>query len=563
MVASYEVYQHKIPNGDRVPNSCNKHQIWSGVGHVQMDGHGVLNAFGIDFQRLGKKWSTELCRLDSDEDGRYNGEELGDPNCIWTPESPSSISFQNISHPGICEPVDSETCRQKSSMLSCGMLAERCPSLREKETRNITIKFPKSIVPKQATTYRCLIFEFPQDGDFHIVASKPVIDNHHVMHHILLFGCDESDKGIKQELYKPFNCGMIADPKCSNVIGIWSMGMSGECSHNSSGFRIGTSGFRKGALQIHWNNPHQLEGLEDGSGLIIFYTPILRPHDAGIMVVGQYWIDLPPRKRGVVINAECSTECSNKLINSEIHITVGYNHMHYLGRQERIELYRHGIKLTDLTYDRNYSYDLPVLHTFQEPIKVLPGDQIKTSCVYSTMSRSQNVRFGDSTSDEMCLGFLTYFPKQNLKDPYCTNWKSVPMCLLWNQNSDTAIKGCYIQRLLQGHDVTANPIIQDIVQACMPFKTCSDWCRYSVNIARQHPCFHGDVLDFIGYENLHDFPEFLIPFVICDFKKEVNFSTEIVFKHSNRTVPKTEHNISSRDIPSCFTCILLLLLMHL
>ena len=43
---------------------------------------------------------------------------------------------------------------------------------------------------------------------------------------------------------------MIADPKCSNVIGIWSMGMSGECSHNNSGFRVGVNGFRRGALQV-------------------------------------------------------------------------------------------------------------------------------------------------------------------------------------------------------------------------------------------------------------------------------------------------------------------------
>lgn len=159
------------------------------------------------------------------------------------------------------------------------------------------------------------------------------------------------------------------------------------------------------------------------------------------------------------------------------------------------------------------------------------------------MNRSENVRFGNSTSDEMCLGFLTYFPKRNLKDLYCTNWKTIPLCLLWNQNSDTVIEGCHVQHLLQGRDATANPIIQNIIQACTPFKTCSDWCRYSVNIARLHPCFHGDVLDFIGYESLNDFPEFLIPFIICDFKKEVNFSMEIVFETSKANIQKPPHNI--------------------
>jgi hypothetical protein len=60
------------------------------------------------------------------------------------------------------------------------------------ETRNITLRFPRTSVPSHTTTYMCLVFDFPQDGDYHVVATKPVIDNHHVMHHILLFGCDET-----------------------------------------------------------------------------------------------------------------------------------------------------------------------------------------------------------------------------------------------------------------------------------------------------------------------------------------------------------------------------------
>ena len=62
--------------------------------------------------------------------------------------------------------------------------------------KNITIKFPVSKVPKQVTTYRCILFEFPQDGDYHMVATEPIIDNHDVMHHILLFGCQDSGKCV-------------------------------------------------------------------------------------------------------------------------------------------------------------------------------------------------------------------------------------------------------------------------------------------------------------------------------------------------------------------------------
>ena len=72
----------------------------------------------------------------------------------------------------------------------------------------------------------------------------------------------------------------------------------------------------------------------DASGMTIYYTPNLRQHDASIMVIGQYWINLPPKEERVVVDAECSSECTKKLIKDEIYITVAYNHMHYLGNHK-------------------------------------------------------------------------------------------------------------------------------------------------------------------------------------------------------------------------------------
>jgi dopamine beta-monooxygenase len=43
-------------------------------------------------------WTPELCRKDSDGDGKSNGEELGDPNCEWRENAiPDKNAF---SHPG-------------------------------------------------------------------------------------------------------------------------------------------------------------------------------------------------------------------------------------------------------------------------------------------------------------------------------------------------------------------------------------------------------------------------------------------------------------------------------
>ena len=43
-------------------------------------------------------WTKEYCEKDSDQDGKTNGEELGDKNCIW--KVGSTPSAEPTGHPG-------------------------------------------------------------------------------------------------------------------------------------------------------------------------------------------------------------------------------------------------------------------------------------------------------------------------------------------------------------------------------------------------------------------------------------------------------------------------------
>ena len=51
LVSSYQHFQEKIPNGDRVPHPYIINNIWEGVGHKNADGGGVRNPFGKDFAK--------------------------------------------------------------------------------------------------------------------------------------------------------------------------------------------------------------------------------------------------------------------------------------------------------------------------------------------------------------------------------------------------------------------------------------------------------------------------------------------------------------------------------
>ena len=44
-------------------------------------------------------WNRTLCEKDSDGDGRTNGEELGDPDCVWQ-EGNIFQKVGELSHPG-------------------------------------------------------------------------------------------------------------------------------------------------------------------------------------------------------------------------------------------------------------------------------------------------------------------------------------------------------------------------------------------------------------------------------------------------------------------------------
>ena len=60
--------------------------------------------------------------------------------------------------------------------------------------KHLDIRFPRWKVPAEETTYLCMIVDMPTDGDYHMVANTPLVDNKAVLHHMLLYGCNEDGR---------------------------------------------------------------------------------------------------------------------------------------------------------------------------------------------------------------------------------------------------------------------------------------------------------------------------------------------------------------------------------
>jgi uncharacterized protein (TIGR03382 family) len=86
-------FVRQIPNGSE--NSClNCHNSNSG---------GARNAFGRAWD--SSSWSG-ICEDDTDGDGQTNGQELGDPNCIWT--SGTAARTTDISNPAVASDTSAD-----------------------------------------------------------------------------------------------------------------------------------------------------------------------------------------------------------------------------------------------------------------------------------------------------------------------------------------------------------------------------------------------------------------------------------------------------------------------
>jgi len=67
---------------------------------------------------------------------------------------------------------------------------------------------------------------------------------------------------------------------------------------------------------------------------------------------------------------------------------------------------------------------------YEQPITIRPGDEVRTTCVYDSTSRDLTTRGGSGYLEEMCYGFLTFYPKQAVHRgaTFCTSWKTIPIC---------------------------------------------------------------------------------------------------------------------------------------
>ncbi|GAB1600141.1 DBH-like monooxygenase protein 1 [Argonauta hians] len=295
----------------------------------------------------------------------------------------------------------------------------------------------KLSVPEKHTTYWCKSFKVPKLTErMHIIQMSPKIQpgNEMFVHHMLLYECFTLNDSMKltpeEECYLP---NMAFDwTHCRSVFYAWAIGGGKFKFPEQAGMPIGTTNDPVAfILEIHYDNPLNLKGHIDSSGIEMTLIPATRKYDAAMLEIG-YFVDyrrsqfsqlIPPFVSNFRYFGYCLPSCQQHLPISNlpkvwkipgIKVFGVLLHSHLLGRKMILHHYRNGTILPPIVEDISYDFNYQEMKFLNHPVTVLLGDVLKVECVYDSTNVKNFTFGGQSTKDEMCLAYVLYYPKINL-----------------------------------------------------------------------------------------------------------------------------------------------------
>ncbi|KAJ7357614.1 hypothetical protein OS493_024427 [Desmophyllum pertusum] len=167
--------------------------------------------------------------------------------------------------------------------------------------------------------------------------------NEGLVHHYAVYGCHggftENDfhGGVKcfatWEMYT----------KCQkfHMITVWAVGLQAFYLPPHVGIPIGGNDSPNiFLLEVAYDNPQNIKGRQDSSGVNLYYTDKLRKYDSGLVSVGvdiNDWQIVPPKQKDWISTGYCMHQCTESMFKSSslpeggIKVFATFMHIHSAG----------------------------------------------------------------------------------------------------------------------------------------------------------------------------------------------------------------------------------------
>ncbi|WP_181197983.1 monooxygenase [Enhygromyxa salina] len=261
---------------------------------------------------------------------------------------------------------------------------------------------PPAIFP---TYYSCYAQTIEVPADVHIVGFEPKISDPHV-HHIVAQMLDTPtvDNPIDPCLEEPWD----------DMIWGWAPGGENLYLPPEAGIRAGVNGTVTVRFQVHYDNPLN-QSFTDSGGFDVLFTDQLRPNDAAIATFGDIGpIFIPANDPAHEHVASCPSSFTSSNFPGPLNVVATWLHAHDIGSVLWGEVVpQGGGPAFELGREDPYVFDNQTFTLAPEGTVLMPGDEVRTHCVYDNSGNNNPVHGGPETKDEMCINFVLYYPKSS------------------------------------------------------------------------------------------------------------------------------------------------------
>jgi hypothetical protein len=286
-------------------------------------------------------------------------------------------------------------------------------------TPDLVLELPEDFpVPASGDDlYRCFVIPTSLPRDVQITAIEYRPGNHRVVHHMLTY-VDMSGQARKRDEADPglgYTCFSGPGIEIHGDLGGWAPG--NEPSRLPEGIGRILPSKADVVVQIHYHPSGKPETDRSRIGLHFARQPIKQTLQWGL--AGNFEFQLPPGTKNIEVKGEWP-------IPVDVEALAVTPHMHLLGRDILMSVKFPDGRTEDLIKIPDWDFSWQNTYFFEKPITLPKGTVLKVVAHFDNSEENprnprrppQPVKFGEATTDEMCIGFIALTKKgQDLTRP--------------------------------------------------------------------------------------------------------------------------------------------------
>ena len=246
--------------------------------------------------------------------------------------------------------------------------------------------------------YRCFVVDPGLEDEGFLTAFEVLPGNPAIVHHMIVYGLT-SDAALA-DAYELEDADSEPGYECfggagvdSSMLAPWAPGTQSWHFPDGTGVRMAAG--RPVVVQMHYNN-----GSQDNSDETVVNLKVEESVETELYPM--FWkdssLDIPPGE-------EAHVEESSSSLGAQFPVKIWgvAPHMHKLGLAQQGWIEHADDTETCLIDVPLWDFNWQLTYVFEEPVIIEPDDRIGMRCTYDSTSVSETTRWGEGTSDEMCI----------------------------------------------------------------------------------------------------------------------------------------------------------------